>query len=729
MSLPSQKENRDVIEVGQQFYIRASSSLADERTRVLHSADSFAIFDRSGNIQPVGIGQQGFFHKETRHLSRLELYFCGIRPILLSSTVREDNVLFGVDLTNPDMTLVPGESLPRGTLHIHRTKFLTDTTCYERIAVHNFGDRQVSIDISFEFDADFADIFEVRGEKRPRRGAILPARFESSAVTLGYEGLDGIRRTTRLECKSGSADAESGQLLVPLQVASHQEASFILTIECGRSEVRVPLPRFEDALEKLSRQRKKGPLADARIITSDERVNKWLRRSQADLEMMVTPTPFGFYPYAGVPWFSTVFGRDGIITALQLLWLAPEVARGVLLYLAETQATDFSAENDAEPGKILHEVRKGEMAELKEVPFKRYYGTIDATPLFLVLAAAYYERTADLEFIRSIWTNLLAANDWIDQYGDRDGDGFVEYARHADTGLVQQGWKDSGDSIFHSDGSLAQGPIALCEVQSYVFAAKQGMSLLAIQMGDIALSQRLLGEADKLRERFSAMFWSVPLSTFALALDGEKRQCQVRASNAGHCLFSGIASETQSRSVCESLLEPGFYSGWGIRTIASSESRYNPMSYHNGSVWPHDNAFIAWGSLRQRNKRIALRVLSGLLELSSEVVQQRLPELICGFARRAGKGPTLYPVACAPQAWASGAAFMTLQACLGMEIRALERRIYLHYSALPEWLTQVHITNLKIGDANVDLSFERQAESVGFHVQRRTGNVEIVAMV
>jgi glycogen debranching enzyme len=696
----------------------------------LHNADSFAIFDRSGNIQPVGMGQQGIFHLETRHLSRLEMHVCGVRPILLSSTIRDDNVLFGVDLTNPDMTLATGEFLSRGTLHIYRTKFLTESACYERITVHSFSDRPVSVELSFEFDADFADIFEVRGEKRPRRGTILPAEYEPSAVTLGYEGIDGVRRTTRLKCTSGSADALSRQLLVPLQVAPHEEANFIVTIECCRdADTRVPLPRYEDALEELNRERRKGPLAGCRLTTSDENVNKWVRRSQADLEMMVTPTPFGVYPYAGVPWFSTVFGRDGIITALQLLWLAPEVARGVLLYLAETQATDFDDENDAEPGKILHEMRKGEMAELKEVPFGRYYGTIDATPLFLVLAAAYYERTADLEFIRGIWSNLLAALDWIDQYGDRDGDGFVEYARHSDSGLVQQGWKDSGDSIFHSDGRLAQAPIALCEVQSYVYAAKHGMSQLATQMGDAGLSQRLLAEAEKLRERFSAMFWSDELSMFVLALDGDKKQCQVRASNAGHCLFSGIASEKQYRSICEALLEPGFYSGWGIRTIASSESRYNPMSYHNGSVWPHDNAFIAWGALRRRDKRMALQVLSGLLDLSSEVVQQRLPELICGFGRRPGKGPTLYPVACAPQAWASGAAFMTLQACLGIDIRATEHRLYLHHSALPESLAQVHISNLRIADASVDLSFERHSESVGFHVKRRTGEVEIVALV
>lgn len=726
MSLRTQ--NKDVIEVGRQFYIRASSSLADDRTRVLLNGDTFAIFDRSGDIQPVGFGQQGIFHKETRHLSRLELDICGVRPLLLSSTIREDNVLFAVDLTNPDMTLESGQFVGRGTLHIYRTKFLTPTVCYERITVHNFDNKEIAAELSLYFDADFADIFEVRGERRPRHGEFRPAAREGSAVLLGYEGLDGISRTTRLESTSGTADARHRRIRAALRLQPHTEASVTLTVECIRGNRMDPPPSYEKALEALNESRHHGALSNIAITTSNDRINRWIHQSHSDLAMMTASTPYGFYPYAGVPWFSTVFGRDGIITALQLLWLAPQIARGVLSFLAAHQATSFDAERDAEPGKILHEMRKGEMAELKEVPFGCYYGSIDATPLFIILAAAYFDRTADLEFLKGIWPNLLAALDWIDQYGDRDGDGFVEYARHSDTGLTQQGWKDSGDSVFHRDGSLAVAPIALCEVQSYVYAARRGMALLAGEIGDATLSERLLSQAASLRQRFDSAFWCEELSTFVLALDGDKKQCQVRASNAGHCLFSGIASDAQYRSVCETLLLPESYSGWGIRTIAASERRYNPMSYHNGSVWPHDNALIAWGGLRQRDKTMPLRVLSGLLDLSSEVILQRLPELICGFSRRPGKGPTLYPVACAPQAWAAGAVFMTLQACLGLEVRAREHKLYLHYSALPEWLSNVQIFNLRIGDASLDLSFERYAEGVGINIPRRSGDIEIVAL-
>jgi glycogen debranching enzyme len=451
----------DVIEIGQQFYISANSSLADDRTRVLLHGDTFAVFDRSGDIQPVGVGQQGLFHNETRHLSRLELKICGTRPLLLSSTVREDNLVFAVDLTNPDVQLPCGSSLARGTLHIYRRKFLNDGVCHDRVIVHNYGEAAFDVELSLDFDADFADIFEIRGEKRTRHGEMLDEKLESNGVVLAYEGLDRVRRTTRVECSAPDCKTHEGCIVIPLHLEAQGEYVFNVRVVCIREHGEVSVQPYDQALQSLVQERSTGPLAGVAIETSSERFNHWIRRSQSDLAMMIARTPYGSYPYAGVPWYSTIFGRDGIITALELLWLAPEVARGVLQYLAATQATTFDPERDAEPGKILHELRKGEMAELREVPFGRYYGTIDGTPLFLVLAAAYYERTADEEFLRAIWPNILAALDWIDRYGDRDGDGFVEYARQNDNGLVQQGWKDSNDSVFHADGRLAVGPIAL----------------------------------------------------------------------------------------------------------------------------------------------------------------------------------------------------------------------------------------------------------------------------
>jgi glycogen debranching enzyme len=721
---------RDVIEVGNQFYIRASSALADDRTRVFLNGDTFAIFDRSGDIQPVGFGQQGIFHNETRHLSRLETRFCGVRPLLLSSTVREDNILFAVDMTNPDLRLESGISLPRGTVHIYRSKFLTELVCYDEITLSNYGDCAIDVEISMDFEADFADIFEVRGEKRARRGERLPEEVGRTGVMLKYRGLDGIHRSTRVECTQSSCKPHGGGITIPLHLEAHGEACFTVNIICEHEggHERVQAGNYSESLQTLNQKRNNGPLAEVDIHTSNDQLNSWIRRSQADLAMMINSTSHGLYPYAGVPWFSTVFGRDGIITALELLWLTPSVAKGVLSYLAATQATSHDAVRDADPGKILHEMRKGEMARLGEVPFARYYGTVDATPLFVYLASAYYERTADIDFLREIWPNILAALEWIDRYGDKDGDGFVEYARQNDHGLVQQGWKDSEDSVFHRDGKLAVGPIALCEVQGYVYAAKEGIAAVAKELGHEDMAVRLTTEAAELRKNFQEKFWLDELGMYALALDGEKKPCRVRSSNAGQCLFSGIATDAHYRSVSEALLSPAFFSGWGIRTIVTGESRYNPMSYHNGSIWPHDNAMIALGAMRRSEKDLALRVLSGLLDLSGGVIFNRLPELICGFGRRPGKGPTLYPVACSPQAWAAGAVFMVLQACLGLEVRARESRVYLHYSALPERVEQVCIRNLRVGTAEVDLQFERYQQTVSVNILRRRGHVEIVSL-
>jgi glycogen debranching enzyme len=463
-----------------------------------------------------------------------------------------------------------------------------------------------------------------------------------------------------------------------------------------------------------------------RISSSNDRFNRWVRRSMADVEMMIVGNPEHDYPYAGVPWFSTIFGRDGIITALEMLWINPRIAMGVLQYLASTQATELNPEVEAEPGKILHEMRKGEMAALGEVPFARYYGTVDATPLFIMLAGAYYDYTGDLEFIRTLWPHIDLALQWIDNFGDVDGDGFVEYVRHGSKGLIQQGWKDSHDSIFHADGALAEAPIALCEVQGYVYAAKRAAAKISRVLGGQEREAALEAEAAEIQSRFEEAFWCDDLSTYALALDGHKRACRVRSSNAGHCLFTEIASPENAQLVAHTLVSRDMFTGWGVRTVGSEEARYNPLSYHNGSVWPHDNALIAGGMAKYGLRQLAGQILMGLLDTSSAVDLHRLPELFCGLDRREGEGPTLYPVACSPQAWAAGAVFLLLQACLGLSIDGCKKYIVFDRPYLPEGIPQLWIMNLRVGDGGADLFLERHAGAVRIEVLEKQGEIEVI---
>ena len=646
--------------------------------------------------------------------------------MLLSSTVKEDNVLLNVDLTNPDMTHEGQGEVARGALHLSRTRFLWQGCCFERLRVHNYSLLPVPVRLSFSVDADFADLFEVRGTMRTRRGRRLEAVTSKDGMSLGYEGLDRVDRWVTVRCAPAPTAVHPGEIRFDTLLPAGEVVQWDLTISC---EVDRPIRcdlSYESGLVEVERALHSARADDCLIVTSNEQFNVWLNRSLADLHMMVSDTPDGPYPYAGVPWFSTPFGRDGLITAFEFLWVNPSIARGVLAYLAATQAREVLPEQDAEIGKILHETRKGEMAALNEIPYGRYYGSIDATPLFIMLAGAYYERTGDQAFITQIWPNIERALQWIDNAGDLDGDGFVEYSRRSKDGLVHQGWKDSQDAVFHADGSSAEGPIALCEVQGYVFAAKRRAARLALALGHTEQARRLLKEADTLRTQFERHFWCNDLSSYALALDGFKQPCRVRTSNAGHCLWTGIAEQKHGMRTAKTLVGEEFFNGWGVRTVAATEIRFNPMAYHNGSVWPHDNALIAAGMASYGFKQGALKILCGLFDASQFLELHRLPELLCGFSRRPGEGPTLYPVACSPQTWSSVAVFLLLQSCLGLRIEAPRARLSFSQPVLPPFLEHIEIKNLRIGDAVVDLSLERHAKDVGINILRREGRVEIV---
>ncbi|MEA3025867.1 MAG: hypothetical protein QOF91_1152 [Alphaproteobacteria bacterium] len=709
------------------FYIPATGSSTRPR-RTLKQGDCFAVLDSHADIGASAGGPDGIFFNDTRYLSHLELLLNGRQPLLLGSSVRDDNSILTVNLTNPDIYLDQKLVLPKDVLHVVRTLFLWRGTAYQRLRIQNHGDRPFEIGLTFAFASDFADLFEVRGLRRARRGTATAEMSGDNGVILNYQGLDGNERRTMLLFEPAPERLAISTASYAFELQPNQSRSIYVTVKCDRGVDDSRPPPFRRGLRAAFQEHRAASRGMATITTSNPIFNEVMCRSMADLAILTTETPEGPYPYAGIPWYSTTFGRDGIITAMQMLWCDSRVAKGVLRRLAAYQAKTFDPLVDAEPGKILHEMRGGEMAALREVPFKLYYGSVDATPLFVMLAGLYTEHTGDLETLRELWPNVEAALAWIDGPGDPDRDGFVEYHRADEQGLVNHGWKDSYDAIFHSDGSIAVGPTALCEVQGYVYAAKRAAACGARRLGKLALGDALEAQATTLAERFEAAFWCEELGTYALALDGQKRPCCVRTSNAGQVLFSGIAALDRAERVMRDLMRPSFFSGWGIRTVAREEKRYNPMSYHNGSVWPHDNALIAAGFARYGHKSAIERVFKGLFDAASYMDLRRLPELYCGFQRGRQHGPTLYPVACSPQAWAAGTPLMLLQSLLGLEFDQERNEILLREPRLPAFLEEVTLRNLRLGRSSVDLMLRRHDYDVSIQVLRNEGQIRIAAV-
>jgi glycogen debranching enzyme len=705
------------------FYIPATGAATRPRRTLKHD-DTFIVVDVHGDIGTSAGGADGLFHADTRFVSRLELLLNDVQPLLLGCNVRDDNTSLNVDLTNPDVYADGHLRLAKDTLHIVRTIFLWRDTAYQRFGIQNHADRAVEFSLSIGFDSDFADLFEVRGLRRLRRGRIARRVLSADAAVLIYDGLDGRARKTTLTFDPAPQELTTRAATYQIVLGPKQALPIFLSVGCGDPEPPQPV-RYIRGLLAVHRDHRAATRGAATVATSNQVFNEVLCRSMADLYMLMTRTSQGPYPYAGIPWFSTTFGRDGLITAMQTLWVDPHIARGVLQRLAAHQARSDDPAADAQPGKILHEMRSGEMAKLGEIPFALYYGSVDSTPLFVLLAGLYWKRTGDDDTIRALWPAIEAALAWIDGPGDADEDGFVEYYRMTETGLSNQGWKDSFDAVFHTDGRLAEGPIALAEVQGYVYAAKKIAASCAERIGKPERARVLDAEADELARQFDASFWCPEIEMYALALDGAKRPCRVRSSNAGQVLFTGIARPERAAKIADHLLRPQFFSGWGIRTIAKGEALYNPMSYHNGSVWPHDNALIALGLARYGHKRPLERLFKGLFDATTYFDMRRLPELFCGFQRARGRGPTLYPVACSPQAWASATPFTLIEAALGLEFDPAALEIRLINPCLPAFLDEVVLRNVQLRQSSVDLRLRRHENDVSLEILRRRGKVQV----
>jgi glycogen debranching enzyme len=733
------KSDETVLQVGSAFYVLASSLASRRTTRVLADGHSFAIFDAGGDIIESPLEALGLFHRDTRYLSRFELRIEGAMPYFLNSFLSDDKTQLRVNLTNPDLGDHGGTiDLPRNSLQLQRSWALGPATLSHRLVVRNYTRAPVSLELAFRFGVDFADLFEVRGVKRPHHGETLSPERRKDRIKFLYRGLDQAMRFSELCFNRTPTLLDAERAAYSLKLKAESDITLELRIECGnlgdpasappRSMVRAPRNSpvsFDRALQARRAQVAHSEDGWAKVTAGNELMNSLLRHSERDLMSIMSHDAGGTYIMAGIPWFATLFGRDSIITALSVLPFSPGVAAGTLRTLARFQGTAVNAARDEQPGKIVHEMRYGEMAVLHEIPFGRYYGSVDSTPLFLWLFGRYVAATGDLKLAAELWPHVERALEWVDQSGDADGDGYVEYMRETPRGLANQGWKDSFDSISHADGSLARPPIALCEVQGYLYAAYTTIAEAAARMNRNAVASRLSDHAKALKAAFVRDFWLDDEGMVALALDGDKKPCRVMTSNAAHCLATGLLDRDQSAALATRLMANDMFSGWGVRTLSTTARRYNPMSYHNGSVWPHDNAIAALGLARIPGRDGALRIMRGMFDSAIELHAGSLPELFCGFTREPRLGPVPYPVACHPQAWAAASVMMMLQAILGLRVDGFEGRLVIDSPVLPDGIATLSIEGMPVGTGSASFIVRGSSKSATVEITEKRGPVSI----
>ncbi|MGZ4199503.1 MAG: amylo-alpha-1,6-glucosidase [Thermoleophilia bacterium] len=697
------------------------------RRLVIKEDELFMYTDDEGLIPAADNSPLGLYFRDTRFLSRLEMTVGGRPPVLLSSTA-ERNYLSSAEFTNLAIKGADGEAIPQTSVHVRRTRLVSDRV-YELLRIKNYHSAPVEVVVELTFDADFRDMFEVRGMRRHKRGTRLAPKTDGNVLTLAYYGLDEVLRKTIVRFEQVPARLQGGTATFRVSLAPRERKVVRFSIEVALPDA-PPLREgdFTARLSDLRRDYERWFAGATDIFTDSDQVTGLLRRGQADLRMMLVDTQYGRVVAAAVPWFVAPFGRDSIVACLETLMLDARPAIDAVRLLTRLQGRTDNAFREEEPGKILHELRQGELAALKAIPHTPYYGAVDTTALYLLLVCEVVMWTGDLEFFELLREPIEAALRWIDESGDLDGDGFVEYRRRSRAGLDNQGWRDARDAVVHRDGSIAQGPIALAESQAYVYYAKRRLANLFGQLGDVELSERLQAETQALKLRFNERFWMDDEGYVALALDGEKRQVKTIGSTAGHCLWSRIVSEEHVPAVVERLMAPDMFSGWGVRTMAKSAASYSPMSLYNGSVWPFDNALIVNGLKKHGFTQEANRLTGAMFDAALEQQYSRLPEFICGFTRQAVNRPVTYPMACSPDAPAAGAPFLMLQAMLGLYASAAENVLYVHNPLLPKWLGEVTLSNLSVGRSKLSLRFRRDGNQTTFSVRDKQGGVRVVVV-
>jgi len=683
-------------------------SVTDPDRLVMSRGNLFAVTTTRGNIAPAGARELGVFHQDTRHLSYYELLLPVGPPTKLSADAISVT-LTQIDLTATDVEFGGLLDEPINFLHIRRMQHLDDEFL-DQIIFTNYLGHGVDVEVDVGFAADFADIFEVRGARREVRGEELAPIVTGDTVVLAYRGRDECLYETQLRFTPAPAKL------------SRSSAHLVLHLEPGES-------RIQEVVVHPSRQLGGKPaVADRQATPFDLRVSRMraetetfveratrvhsdnrfiaatLQRALHDVHALRILHDGSWVVGAGIPWFAAPFGRDSLITSMQMLAFAPDLAAETLRFLARWQGKKEDARREEQPGKIMHELRRGEMARTGEIPHSPYFGSVDATPLFAILAGETWRWSADRSLLEEIWPNVKAAMAWLDDATDH-GARLLTYQKRTPRGLDNQGWKDSRDGVPFPDGRRATPPIGLVEVQGYAVDAYREAGRLAAVMGEEERSAEWLGRVEPMRRRIEEWFWNAESRFYALAIDGSGRQVPTVTSNPGHLLWSRAVSPERAARVGEVLLGAEMFSGWGVRTLARGQAAYNPISYHNGTVWPHDNAIAGLGMARYGMRDGAVEILDAMLQASRSFRYQRLPELFCGMGRGDREFLVQYPVSCTPQAWAAGAVFMLLQAVLGLDADAANGRLRIWNPRLPSGLRRLDVHGMRVGSARVGLRF------------------------
>ncbi len=683
--------------------------------RVIKHNDLFLMTDIRGDV-PGNDAQDGLYMKDTRFLSRMELTLNGKRPLLLSSAA-DENYVARIRLTNEHEETNGEVKLWRESVELIRERFIYDDVLYENVMMTNFSTKALHFEIGLLFDADFKDMFLVRGfQPSDRLGKVTERDSTATSWHAVYEGADGVRRSTVVSWDTeADSVSEQGEASFRIDLQPKEMKRIAITVMPSAGEHRSEPTSSETALAELQSAYEQWNESVMKVESDSKVLNHLFDRGVQDLRVLLTDFGSGLFPVAGLPWYAVPFGRDSLIAALQMLPLNPDIARGTLEIMADYQGTEVNPWKDEQPGKIMHELRNGELARSGQVPFAPYYGSIDSTPLFILLAAEYAYWTGDTSVIERLMPNIERALEWIDGYGDRDKDGWVEYYQESSKGIANQGWKDSADSVVHADGEFAKAPIALIEVQGYVYQAKTKLASVLERLGRDDTARRLREEAERMKAALDAAFWMPEERFYAIALDADKNQVRSVTSNPGHLLMSGIVSEDKARIVSQRLVAPDMFGGYGIRTMSTGSTGYNPMSYHDGSVWPHDNSMILIGMSRLGLKEDASVVVSGLLKAAEHFEYTRLPELFCGYDDSIGY-PVSYPVACSPQAWAAGTSIVLVQAMLGLQPDALNRKLRLA-PFLPEGVCRLTVKDLPVAEGRISVELSRKDDKAALHLE------------